>query len=196
MAVSSWITGRGIAVGRVDGLLVADQRQPEDGVPLRAMRVSREDLQVDPQVVGVEVGVPVLVGEEVHLLRRGLRGVAQDELAVRLADARWPPLRSLAVRGHTSAAYGAPDWANQPASVALGAAPRLSPLASTRSGSPLQQLVEQPEPSSAGRCRRGPGGHHSSVGVRRPVDGLEGLGVSLGSALDEVERQTPTASSS
>jgi hypothetical protein len=40
--------------------------------------------------------------------------------------ARWPPLRSAAVRRHSSAAYGAPEAANQPAIRASGAAPRLS----------------------------------------------------------------------
>src|SRR6185503_5007056 len=43
-----------------------------------------------------------------------------------LRIARCPPLRSAAVRRHTSAAYGAPLAANHPAIVAFGPAPRLS----------------------------------------------------------------------
>ena len=76
--------GRGL-VRRVDGLLVADHRQPEDAVALAHRRVERA--QVDPQVVRVDVAVAADVLQRLEVLLGRLRGLAQHEPAV-LAPAR------------------------------------------------------------------------------------------------------------
>ncbi|MPM68631.1 hypothetical protein SDC9_115565 [bioreactor metagenome] len=74
-------------------LAVADQRQPRHTAP-RGERVAQRD-QVEPQVVGVEVRVAVLVGEPAHVVLGRLRRVTQDHPPVGLPPAE---MAALAVR--------------------------------------------------------------------------------------------------
>src|SRR4051794_1226062 len=64
----------------IDGLLVADERQPEHAVA-RGERVA-QDLEIDPEVVRVEEPVARDVAERVLVLLARLRALAEHELAV------------------------------------------------------------------------------------------------------------------
>ncbi|MDK6598630.1 hypothetical protein QP226_10340, partial [Aerococcus urinae] len=63
-------------------LLVADQWQPKDGFPL--YQCVTQHLQVEPQVIGVEVRVAMLISKEMHLLFWSLSGVPQYQLPIAL----------------------------------------------------------------------------------------------------------------
>jgi hypothetical protein len=82
MAVSSLVDPRRRRVGRVDGLLVADQRQRHDAVVVGQQLRQRRQMQ--PEVIGVEVLIAADILEFLRLLRRTLRRLAQDELTIRL----------------------------------------------------------------------------------------------------------------
>ena len=76
----------GGGVAGVDVLDVADQRQAEDAAA-DVERLAHRD-QVEPQVVGRAVAVPVEVGQRLLVLRQRLRGLAQHDPAVAACGAR------------------------------------------------------------------------------------------------------------
>ena len=177
-------------VGRIDRLRVLDQRQAED--PLARDEHVAQDLQVEPEVVGVEEGVTVLVGEEAHLVGRCLRGVAQDDAAVALAHRQVAALdvgrRAAAhLRGVGGAGGGEPAG-----DASGGGGPQI-----VRVGghgvrvTALQQGVEDARGDQGGVDVAVPGRAPFEIGIRLPCHRGEVVGAQLGLAvLQEVQGQT------
>ena len=127
IALSIWITpgedesaGSTVFSFRISG-------SPSTASPL-SQRAS-EDLQVEPQVVGVEERWRNSSVKKCISSFGGLRGVPQDQPSV--GPCGWPDVRPCDQRrsaGRSPPRYGAPLPANQPAMRGSGAAPRLSEL--------------------------------------------------------------------
>ena len=179
----------GARVAGVDGLLVADQRQPEDAVADVEGLLHRA--QVEPEVVGRAEPVPVEVGQRLPVLGQRLRGLAEHDPAVgpaagevaALAVARRPADR-LDRERRTTGREPARDPGVRDGAEVVGVGDE-DPLVAG-----LEQLVEQ-----AGAAQRGvevavAGRTPLEVGVLGPADRREVLEQELGLlVLQELQRQ-------